>query len=183
MVTIRAVAAGGLAEGDYTSWTKKWINSPNGGLSSLYEMDALINDKNDTLSILYTDKNNKKRFCIYNLSDFSVVYESPVDSHYTHLTPVLSTKEALHMGMSYFAYNGASQSAQTYLLLLRNGQDTIEVWRGGASALWSTNTQTDFGTSSDCDAGGISITGKYILVGMYQDISPYLRTLMLYEGE
>lgn len=180
MVSIGRV--GGISEGNYSTWTKKWVNAPANGLASVGTMDVLIDDKKGILSILYEDGNNKYRLGIYNISDFSAVYESPAGTHYTYNYPALSTKRALYMGMTSFEYYGFSRSIQTYLLLMRNNQDTIEVWQGGTSALWSTNTQTDFGVSSTCDAGAISITGKYILVGMYQNVSPYLQTFMLYEG-
>lgn len=182
VITGPAGAGASFAEGAYNTWTKQWTNAPNNGIMSAGNMDILLDDKNGKLSILYEDSSSKKRFGIYNISDFSVVYESPVGVNYTYDYPNLSNKDALHLGTSYFAYGGFSQSIQTYLLLLRSDMDTIEVWQGGASAVWTTNAQTDFGADSTCDAGGISITGKYVLVVMYETSSPYDYYLMLYQG-
>ena len=182
MVTIRAAAAGGIVEGDYTSWVWKWTNVPSNGIVGADSCDILIDEKNETLSVAWWDKSYDSRFGIYNLSDFSVVYESSLGSNHLYDFPYMPNKSFITQGMVSFYQGGISQSLQTYLLLSRIDQDIIEVWRSGASALWSRNTQTDFGAASSCYAGGISLTGKYIIVLVIEDSSPYDTYLMLYEG-
>lgn len=178
-----AISRKGLYEGNYTSWTKKWINKPTNDFYNAYNLDVFIDEKNDTLSVAYKDSSSKYRFAIYNISDFGAVYESPAGSHYTYAPPNSTSKEAAHLELSYFDYGGFSRSLQTYLLLGRRDEYTIEVWRGGTSALWSRNTRTDFGKTCYSYAGGISLLGKYVLVVIHEGVSPYDDYLMLYEGQ
>jgi len=180
MVTI---SRAGITEWNYTSWTKKWVNQPAGNFYNASDLDVLIDEKNDTLSISYKDGSSRYRFGVYNISDFSAVYESPAGSHYTYAPPVMSRKEALTHGLAHLEYGGVSQSMQTYLLLLRSDEYTIEVWRGGASALWSRDTRTDLGASCWCDYGGISLRGKYVLVVATKRTAPTGNHLILYEGQ
>ena len=88
----------------------------------------------------------------------------------------------MHEGIARFEYGGASRSNQTYLLFVRNDTSTIEVWRGGSAALWSRDTDIDFTRAVWCDSGGISPTGKYIVVSPQDKTTPYDNYLMLYEG-
>lgn len=180
MVSIGAV--GGINEGEYTGWTWKWTNTPSKFIMGCSYWDMVIDDKNGKLSILYYDGDGDNRFAIYNISNFSAVYESPVGSDYTYKHPASNWKAAIHEGISCFGSGGASRTLQTYLLFLRNDESTIEVRRGGSMALWSRDTATDFGRAVWCDSGGISPTGKYIVVLAQDQTTPYNDYLMLYEG-
>lgn len=180
MVSIGAV--GGISEGDYITWTKKWVHIPSNGISSYDLIDVLIDERNGTLSITWEDGNGIRRFGIYKISDFSAVFESPVGAHFVAYYPNMYYKSGFGLGMRYYYTGGVSQSIQTYLLLLRYDKYTIDVWRGGASALWSRNTRSDFGADCYCYTYGIGTTGTYILTVITEAASPYDTYLMLYEG-
>lgn len=183
VITGPAGAAGpGITEGDYNTWTKEWINEPDNTLSNTTYMDIMIDEKNETLNIFYEDAAYDNRFAIYNLSDFSPVFESNRGVDYTYTEANLGFSQRIYRGFVHIFDGGISQSIQTYLLFLKPDGDTIEVWRSGTSVLWSTNTQTDFGATSFCYAGGISLTGKYILIAVREDASPRDYFLMLYKG-
>ena len=172
-----------LNEGDYNTWTKEWINAPSEGIASYDEIDILIDDKNEKLSIVWDDKTGyDNRFAIYNISDFSAVYESPPSSDYMPNYPNMSYKAGFTLGMTHYNRGGVSQSIQTYLLLLRSDYYTLEVWRGGATALCSINVQTDYGQTCYCYTYGISVTGKYIVAIIGEASSPYINKIMLYKG-
>lgn len=172
----------GIVEGDYNTWTWKWTKAPSDGIGTLDDISVLIDEKNEVLNIAYQDNSNKNRFAIYNISDFSSVYEAPSGSHYLYAEPNAFYNASIHQGYVYFYSGGISQSVQTYLLLMRDDNKTVEVWRGGSAALWSRDVSLDHPTLYSCDGGAISATGKYVLTGIMDSVSPYLRYIMLYEG-
>jgi len=176
------IGKAGITEWNYTSWTKKWVNKPSNDFREEYRFDVLIDEKNDVLSISWQDSSMDNRFAVYNLSDFSVVFESPLGSNYTYSYPELSTKAGATLDMAYINSGGLSRSLQTYFLLGRQDQSTIEVWRGGSSPLWSRDTNADAGFSCYCKAAAISLRGKYILAFVHKNISPYDDYFILYEG-
>ena len=170
--------AAGIAEGDYTSWTWKWTNAIPDGLDDYTRISFFIDDKNDVLYLAWEDGDTppRKRFGIYNLSDFSVVFESPSGLDYLALFPNQSYARFLKLGDVMLAEGGGlSRSLQRYVLLVREDEETIEVWRGGAIPLWSRNITLDT-TGGTPYAGEISLTGKYIVVRSDAD------DLILYEG-
>lgn len=171
-----------LNEGNYNTWTKEWINKPSNGINDYGEIDVLIDERNGKLSVGWEDISYDYRFGIYNISDFGAVFESPLGTDYMPYWPTMSSKTFIGTGLRYLTYGGMSQSIQTYLLFTRSDEYTIEVWRGGASVLWSRSTQTDFGGNCRCFTGGISLTGKYILAVIKRWSSPYDISLMLYKG-
>lgn len=173
---------GGISEGDYTNWTWKWTKKPTSGINSTGDIDALIDEKNNVIIVNWADNSNKTRVGMYNISDFSVVYESPTGSDYTLGSTENTRKQGFHFGMVNLYYGGRSRSQQTYILLERVDYDTIEVWRGGAARLWYRSTAADFGRAVWPDAGAISILGKYILIVVRDKTAPYDTYLMLYEG-
>lgn len=179
MVSIGAVG-GGLTEGDYTTWAFKWIHNPSYGLGLSYEASVFINEINGTITLVHEDGTGKKRLGVYNINDFSVVYESGVD--YIESAPNMAYAGPSCLGMVEFDYGAYSRSKETYILIERDNRKTIEVWRGGAAALWSRNVASDHGTVLYCYTGLISYTGKYVIVGIRENYSPYLDYLMLYEG-
>ena len=180
-IAIVSGGAGGISEGDYNTWTWKWTERPTSGTTSR-SIDALIDEENSVISVAYRDTTSNWRFGVYNISDFSVVFESAAGSKYTYLHPDTREKRGMHHNMVDFTYGGMSRSLQTYLLLLRTDRDTIEVWRGGSTVLWSRSIAADFTRSSWVFNGHISLLGKYILIVTQDASSPYYTYLMLYEG-
>ena len=173
---------GGIVEGDYTAWTKKWIAAIPASLSYDYQFDAWIDDRYNLIYVTWNDASGNYRWGIFNTADFSTVFLSASGSRYTSDDPYLQTSY-IAPGMAYFSSGGISRSAQTYLLLLRNDHYTFEVWRNG-SKLKSRDTRIDFHTTNSyANAGLISLTGKYLLFLVRDyDPSPDLFYLMLYEG-
>lgn len=167
-----------LVEGDYTSWTKVWNNTL---LDGVYTNDKLIfhiDEVNEVLYLSWGDDNSDARFGIFNLADYSVVFNSTPNVWYQRDYFDIYDMKNYCFGNVYLAYGGASRSLQTYVLLSRSDQKTIEVWRGDATPLWSRNIQLD--TDSDTEgiySGMISPTGKWILV--YES---WYEELILYEG-
>lgn len=183
IITGPAGAGAVLNEGNYNTWTLEWINEPSNGLNNAEEVDILIDERNGKLSIGWRDNSYKYRFGIYNISDFSAVFESPLGVNYVPYMISAENKLAIQHGLVYLTYGGASQSIQTYLMITRFDEHTIEVWRGGATPLWSRSVRLDFGNDiCECYVGGISLTGKYIVASVYEGGSPYKNYLMLYKG-
>lgn len=171
-----AAANGGIAEGDYTSWTWQWTNDIPGGLFAYNEATFFIDDKNDVLYLVWRDAAGKRMFGLYNLSDFSPIFEPTPAANYLSLPPDALSVAMFKLGDIMLAEGGGlSRSLQTYVLLVLNDEETIEVWRGGLSALWSRNITLDT-TGITPYAGEISLTGKYIVVRSDAD------DLILYEG-
>jgi len=170
---ITSKVSAGIEEGEYTSWTHKWTNTLSATLFTCIHLDVLVDDKNDKIIIGGYDSNSDARFGIFNVSDFSQVFMSPSGGDYTHYSPETYYKEWFAFGAASYRFGSQSRSIQTYLLLLRNDEKTLEVWRDGSS--WSRDIQND-------EAGVtvsvflISPTGKYLLV-VTKD-----QKIMLYEG-
>lgn len=177
-----AAGTSGIIEGDYNTWTKKWVNLFPDGISTAWYFDAYIDEVNEVINIAWSDSGAWYRFGIYNISDFSVVQKTTSGADYMYSHPYMERKEWIIEGMAWFEKGGISKSNQTYLLLRKQDQYTIEVWRAGASALWTRNTRTDLGANCYCYSAGLSLTGKYILAQVKEIVSPYKYYLMLYEG-
>lgn len=173
---------GGIVEGDYTTWTKKWIAAIPDSLYYDYQFDAWIDDRYNHIYLTWKDASGDYRWGIFNTADFSTVFLSASGSRYTSDDPYLQGSY-ITPGMAYFSSGGISRSAQTYLLLLRYDYYTFEVWRNG-SKLKSRDIRIDFHTTNCApDVAGISLTGKYLLFLVRdRDPSPDLFYLMLYKG-
>ena len=176
----------GISEGDYTEWAKKWTKDIPDGCYYNEAVDFMINDKDDKIYLEWWNGVGWARFGIYNTSDLSEVFTSVSGTHYSWTTNDIDggvdyTDNRIGFlygtarGKTYANWQGKSKSIQTYLLLLRTDNKTIEVWRGGTSLLWSRDITND-------EAGVtarilyISPTGKYILILASN------KKLILYEG-
>ena len=175
-------APSGIVEGDYITWSKKWIAAIPGNLYYEDEYDIWIDEKHNLIYFAWMAGNHANRWGIFNIADFSTVFLSASGSDYPADAPYL---QATHItpGAAYFESGGISRSAQTYLLLLRSDYYTFEVWRNG-SKLKSRDIRNDFHTTNCYSSGGcISLTGKYLLFQVRDyDGSPDLHYLMLYKG-
>lgn len=152
-----------LVEQDYTTWTYKWNTTLPGGMWDPSTTVFQIDDKNDVLSVLYHDSSNYNRFGTFNLADNSTIFNSTSGVEYS---PAGSTPELNYMsgGDNSYIYNNIDVSSRSYLLLLRDGNMVIEVWRAG-SLVWNHNTTSEGVTG--VYSGGVSNTGKWIVVGVY----------------
>jgi hypothetical protein len=177
----------GIIEGDYNTWTYKWSMALTDG-----NCDATpafcIDEVNDIFYLWWGDnkthpEQDKMRFGCYNMSDHSVVFESPRDSHYGINT------ETYNAGYGDYTFwqgcHGIQQSImrshQTYMLLNRHADTwfypTIEIWRAGV-LLWSRDVRDDTEeATADLYTTELSLTGKYI---MFFDNATM--KLWLYEG-
>ena len=161
----------GLQEGSYTSWTYKWTNSFTNGLYSTYYLTAYIDDEKGILYISWRDSAGFRRFGVYNIADFSAVFESAAGSNYKSYG-IAGEKYAMRGEVTEM---GIAVALRTYVLICRYDREMLEVWQGGATPLWFRDISGD-------NAGAyvrtiqISLTGRYILV--YTNSSE----LMLYEG-
>lgn len=172
-------AAAGISEGDYTTWTHKWTNTLPDGIDD-YDMGLFIDERSNVIVIGWPSgsphPNSDYRWGIFNITDFSPVFLSPTGSRYTVGYPFFGFDSGrFERGFSWLANWSISVSLQSYTLLLRYDEDTIEVWRGGGAKLWSHNTADEVAGTS-VYAGGISLTGKYICIWTES------RHLILYEG-
>lgn len=183
---MRYLLSSGNVEDNFNTWTKVWEKPITDNLWSDGYMDLLIDDKSDVLYLSWKDKTySKNRFGAYNLADFSAIFESPADEYYTNTAAFGSLKEFLTFGYVETNYGGMSRSIQTYLVLQRADYHTHEVWRSGVK-LWSRDYRLDSDMLNDnswCGYGGMSITGKYIILQI-EDLtpSPDVFYLMLYKG-
>ncbi len=178
MVSIGRVG-GGITEGDYTSWTLKWANLVPQSVSGSYELDWIIDEKNGHIIIIWQDESNDNRWGIFNISNFSTVSLSAAGSDYTGVIYPYHWMGAMRRGKANFYYSGVGVSHQSYFLLKRKDNYTLEVWRDGAR-LWSHDIRSDISNPAP-EAGGMSLTGKYVLLlVMDYDIGKY--RLVLYEG-
>jgi len=166
---------GGIAEGEYTTWAHVWTNDFTDGLNNKAYQDHYIDEKNDILYLAWRDNASvNERFALYNLSDFSSVFESSSAINYPTGHPFAASKN-FNFGSGLTDLT-LSHSIQSYLLLQRYDGMTIEVWRGGASYVWSHNIQTEV-ASDYAYTFSISTTGKYILV-----VTSINKKIILYKG-
>lgn len=167
-------AAAGIAEGDYTSWSHKWTHNAPDVWDYPEPMDLFIDEKNSVVCIGWRDTDNNYRFGIYNLVDFSTIFESPAGSNYTYRASNFRFNKGFELGTSNFVgvtgeatidslMGGISRSIQSYILLLKSDRHTIEVWRGGSSVLWSHDIRSE-SAGAFVEMGLISLSGKWILV-------------------
>ena len=177
-------AAGGFAEGDYTSWTLKWVNKLPDGLWDPSTIAFTLDDKNDLVTIEWQDNTADRwyRFGIFNLADFSQVFLSTAGQHYSVMYPRSGYEAGAKRGYVSLDTN-VSISLQTYLLLCRNDGLTIEVWRA-ETKLWTRDVSDD---EPLINTGGylwgiISITGKWVLILGYENAAPWDSYLLLYKG-
>lgn len=179
-----AVGTAGIVEGDYTSWTLKWVNDISLHPDWEARISFFIDDKNDVIYVAWVDPSVWYRFEVYNVSDFSRISADTSGTDYTSYRPDSGYRTAFALGGVSLSYGGLSRSLQTYALILLNDEKTIEVWRGGSSGLWSRNVDLDTPQDYECVIiGAISLTGKYILVSVADFTnSPYTYKLVLYEG-
>lgn len=165
----------GIAEGDFTSWMHKWTNTLPEGMYNNYYISLAIDERSDVVTIIWLDSNGDQRIGIFNLSDFSTVFLSTSGSLYTFDIPSIYYAREQKIGHVCLDSGGFSTSIQSYLLLLRRDGDTIEVWRGGSSVLWSHDTSNEE-ASAEVYSGIISLLGKWVLV------VTKTKKLILYEG-
>lgn len=176
MVSIGAV--GGIREGDYTSWAKKWLWAPDVSLS--YDSTAFYIDEENARIYLWWQSPSpasKYRFGVYKINDHSTVFESSSTAHYRPNNPYVTGAGNHSFYIGVCSEYSISRSHQTYILLLRQDWETMEVWRNGAN-LWSRKFSDDTPEASEEPyIYTISLTGRYILA--YIDTS---KKLILYEG-
>ena len=168
----------GISEGVYTEWAKKWAiakDVPDGSISDSYYTAFFIDDKNDLIYLGWKDATSpfKRRYGIYNISDFSMVFQSPSDAHYAYIYGNMIY--GFGFGMAAMADVGASRSLQTYVFLLRSDRHTIEIWRNGVK-IWTHDMRTEV-AGDTVYYGEISITGKYIFI-----LTNTNHKYILYEG-
>jgi hypothetical protein len=179
MVSIGAVG-GGITEGDYITWAVKWSWSlPNGVKYNDGEYVAFYMEEINGIFYLwwYASSPAKFRVGTYNIANHSAIFESPSDSHYLYTYPfVIGGSYSFKMGCNRLE-DMILRSHQTYILLGRMDQETLEVWKAG-SLLWSRDITADTGeASATIRSTEISLTGKYILFWDEQTAK-----LWLYEG-
>lgn len=166
----------GISEGNYTEWAWKWTNDIPDNVSGVNDIAFFIDEKNSVIVLTWRDGSNDDRFGIYNLSDFSTVFESTTGVDYKSSKPSTAGRLAIDLDFSLVFGGGSSRAIESYVLISRKGDTTIEVWRGGASLLWSHNITTEVAGDMVYSAA-ISLTGKHILVFTFTN-----KKLILYEG-
>jgi len=182
MVSIGAV--GGIREGAYTSWTKKWSMTPPNGFYANSDGAATYIDETNGIFYLWwqADSPRKVRFGTFKLSDHTTIYASPSDEDYLIYAPYCGGGDyGIFMGAYGGTYN-MIRSHQTYIVttpyLGSYGHgETLLVWRSG-SLIWSRDIKLDTGESgAEATSFEISLTGKYLFV-----FDLYSVKLWLYEG-
>jgi len=174
-----AAAAAGIVEGDYTSWTFKWLKHLDKSCAGACEASQFIDEKNNVVVVAWEDEDANVRFGIYTIEDLTTIFQSDRGSNYIPgiggYVPSTRYYRGMQFGAAFGPFSGISRSIQSYVLLLRLDLSTIEVWRGGSTPLWSKDVPGETG----CDDIGnveISPTGKYLLLKSEWD------ELILYEG-
>lgn len=173
-----------LVEGDYTTWTLLWeSNITAEGIYDPGYVGIHINEINDKIYYSWYDDaaTTDDRFAITNLADNSIVYASSAGSSYVYSAADPYDEGGLARSTVGFLGGGASLSLHTYILIMRNDMDTMEVWRGDSSALWSRDITNDGATSSYAECGIISSTGKYIIIAS-KSATTGKNALFCYEG-
>jgi len=196
---------GGISEGDYNTWTLEWQRQVPGNDNNHYVSPvgfySVIDERNNTIVSYWADKTGSTyitRFGIYNLSDGSIVFESPEDAQYLFHNPTIRIWDKdygkIIDGMVYVHYSlgdagDMSRSVQSYFLLLKSDGITVETWRSGASALWSRDFHGDIQAPltqewTNLMQFGISLTGKYILLMVFDNAAAVwpLYYWLLYKG-
>lgn len=156
----------GIVEGDYLSWDPQWADVLDNGLDDEAEIDWVVDEVRDVVSILWADGDNYCRFGVFNLSDFSTVFLSDRDVEYHSC--IYSSYGIKYGGANEFS-NSASRSIQSYLLFSNCNTSLIQIWRGGAEPLWTHSASIDFDNGNPNPAAGISPTGKYVILVSDQD--------------
>ena len=197
-----------VVEGDYNTWTAKWVKSIRYGTStactytdlpisiyrflypSYYYLHA-IDDLNDVIHLRWLDSNEIPRYGIFNIEDFSLLLLTA--------TSGVNVPEDGSFDMTFWTKMGAtrgggiSRSIQTYTLIQTIGTTTygdyMNVYRS-YERLWSHGVNGDLPAPQNTDATietlEISPTGKYIIATTNGDVSGdpwmYYCDMILYEG-
>lgn len=184
MPGLSAAVAGGIVEGDYTSWVAKWGWAlPNGVRSYPPGPATYIDEVNDIFYLWWTSLSPVDyRFGTYNIADHSAIFESPINLDYVADGAYVSGAGDYTFTLGCHGFpESIFRSHQTYILLLRGDPSyyysTVEIWRAG-SLLWSRNVKLDTGEAlASLRSAEMSLTGKYF---MFYDTQG--DKLWLYEG-
>lgn len=173
----------GILEGDYNTWTFKWIHEIQ-YLDDEADIGFHIDEANELIYMHYWIYNAGwfTKFKVCNLSDFSIIFDSPDDSKYTKDGPYVYNDSPLYQGFVEYDEGGTSRSLNSYILLHRADGVTWEVWRKGVK-LWSHDYTEDVIIGSfNAPSAALDVTGKYIILLIEKTDAPYGYYLMLYEG-
>lgn len=193
-----------VVEGDYNTWTFQWqqpvLGRSNGHYLSAVDYSALIDEKNERIVSYWLDKTSGgvwiSRFGIFDLLTGSSIFASPENTPYLSPYPEIGyyprriVEGMVEGDRDDDSYSGSiSRSIQTYMLVRRSDTYTLEVWRGDATPRLTLDFRNDIQTPLiyqwvNIRQFGISLTGKYILLMIWNHATPTPPFFywMLYEG-
>ena len=169
-----------VLEGDYSTWTKLWEADFPDGLKD--DVGVTITLGPDYVYILYEDASagTYNRFVILNLADGTSKFTSPSGAHYMALEPHMSYQRTFfYNSLAGLWWGGASVSVfGKYVLFLRSGNVTFEVWKDGVKVWTSPDVTVAVPGAADWANGLIRYDGKYILAVSNAGVNK----LVCYEG-
>lgn len=183
-------AGGGVSEGNFNTWTKQWVHYIPHGLNDEWNCECIIDELHDTLMMGWDEERevwlgpHYYRFGVFNLADFSTVFLSPGGENYLDNSPTNPGSDGVkYRGSTNLGNGGMCTTAQSYLMIFRNDGKSIEVWRGGASPLWSIDLSTVFIEDPNHQYAGFSVSGKWIIARNQKDgIGQYKSEIACFKG-
>jgi len=159
---------GGIAEGDYTTWSIKHIlDCPNG--VKWYTVNSLhLDDRHDVMTLCWFDDGGDIRFARYDLSDLSLTFLSPAGEDYCAMASHVTAYAWVNPPGYMESLEGHVYTLQTYYMVDRfdpaaNDHSILEIWRGtGSTPLWTHNIRTDVPAATWAVHTAMSTTGKYV---------------------
>lgn len=158
-----------MLEGDYSTWTEKWQWDFPEGLEDT--TDLAITFGPDYIYILYEDDSGstRPRFVILNIADASSKFLSSSAINYQSSEPHNSyARTFCYNSLVSLLGGGASFSIRgKYVLILRSGSETFEVWKDGVLVFTSPVVGDVVTGETDWGVGLIRYDGKYIIISTY----------------
>ena len=202
---MRYLLSSGNVEDNFNTWIFQWhkvlrydqsgvfisADLP-GGLHATDEIHHFIDDKNDTIHIMWHDDGSANRYGVFSCADFStLLLTSGTASEYDPQSVPYGQNYGVSFGMIGNIDGGISRSMQTYVAFSTCGTpsyncEIVDVIRN-YTRLWHHSVWDDLpspqNTKAEIKTVEISTTGKYIIVTTECYVSPhYYYDMLLYKG-
>jgi hypothetical protein len=151
-----------LLEGDYNYWAKIWDWTVSEDLDDIDTITVTFGKM--YVYVAWGDSALNHRFAVLNIADGTELFKSPAGSNYYGGEPHISYAELfLYNTLVPGSYGGASFSVLgKYVLILKDGSQTMEVWKDGTLVWTSPKASVAVPGASTYEHLAIRFDGKYV---------------------